>query len=917
MGVTIVKINETKDGVQLKLRVNGEIRYEEMKFSNYFYILACDFEEISYLIYRQSKNLEPVVDKFGVEYIRIYLKNNFHRNMLRNEIEESGIKTFEADITAPKRLLIDNPNFKLNQNGLKIAFYDIETDDREGFVYDKSGEILPDSAITSIAIQEFKDNGETEIKYIRNKGVDGSEFDEYRKLRTELCRLKKEDLPTLELVNSMKDIEKKVSDALWKGEIELLKEYFEYIKDFDVVSAYNGNGFDDAWVRFRTDAHVKAKDFQKYYDDYNLVGFDYMICYKANHWTPVKSYKLDRIAYEELKSELEKENSVLKDIKEITKVDWKSFTDADKYFDLFLLYPDVHRDYNEQDVKLLNMLEKKLKFFKLHFMKSEKSHLLLVDTLYGSKSCDMMILKSARVKNIIKNSKPTQAEVDALVDNPPGGFTFCYIPGLHWSVKCYDFASHYLNVMRTFNISRETYKRNVPPDLTKVFNENEIKYIHYCHDNAGKFTTKKKYFDDIEIKRKELEVDDMERLMWKFIENYDNKIDLEENECCTPADINLDTIGWRVHNHFIFDTKERGIVPEILDDLIIERNSIKYNLKNLDKDSFEYEVQNTKQLALKLSGNEFYGNSLFKSSREYMYEIGTAITTSARYLTKICMIETRDNGMLITNGDTDSVYCVGDKSKEFLDNKFKELLNEKLKVFKTMKNREGKIHTIDFEYEDTYDAMIVVKKKRYYYLINGEIGGKGGYSKRSDVLLITKTLQKELMNDLFNKTFDVSFWKDKLLKFKDKVYNYELEEKDITKVSAISKQISEYGKPMIDKKTGIQKITKDGKLRFSNIPANVKIAKQMIEEGYNVVKGDKISYIVLESKPKIKPITIKEFKKLKKYDCDYYHKTAIKGVLEILMVINKELIVNELKDCFGYTERQLDNLKKKMDEEDE
>jgi DNA polymerase delta subunit 1 len=60
------------------------------------------------------------------------------------------------------------------------------------------------------------------------------------------------------------------------------------------------------------------------------------------------------------------------------------------------------------------------------------------------------------------------------------------------------------------------------------------------------------------------------------------------------------------HN-FVTNKKKRGILPSILDDLIAARNRAKRDMAAAAKDSFEKELYNCRQLAMKISANSVYG----------------------------------------------------------------------------------------------------------------------------------------------------------------------------------------------------------------------------------------------------------------------------------------------------------------------
>ena len=1101
MVLSIVKAEETEDGVRVRVRVNNETKYLVKKFNNYFYVQDYDYFDNKHLISLYCSAVEEIYDHNDNIFYKLILKKNYYRNKLRSELEDNGVVTYEADITSDKRFFLEYEK-SYHHDKLKYAFYDIETYDLLGFDKDNKGNIKASFPILSIAIKKFCKEKDGEEEYFYNEGLNEG-FEEYKSLMKKMIDLEyekekindflmeaykknfydeqkkyeEEEKLLNESLKKIKSLLKKYDDkvfqALVKGEKELLKKFYESVKKYDVISGWNSNGFDDIFIRERGKLH--NIDF----DNLMFVMLDYYLMYKGNNFDPVKSFKLNDIAYKELKKLINDDSNELKNISEVTKLDWRKTTKARKYFHLFLLYPSVHKEYNLQDVRILDMLEKELNFFKLHAMQTDLTKCNLNDTLYNSRMCDNDLLKSFKKKNIFLVSKPTQEEKELReLDKNSGGYTFCFLPGLHENVMCYDFKAHYLNVIRSFNISSENFLREEKPDLKKVFNNEEIKYISWCEEIAkehlgsdGKI--KPSYDKVVEKKAVEMGVKNMEDLMWFFIKNYDQKIIINEQETYTPSEINKNTFGWKVQPHRVFSKSERGVLPKILDNVSEERDSLKKEMKKYAKDSLKYRDYNIKQLAVKKIGNSHYGNFLYRGSRYYKQEVGNAITTTARYITKLCMLEIWDNGMKITHGDsvsgdsqiilentskniealwdsnnnkiikrgdkeikiwdekkiltcnnelqnvfskptmiirhkvnknlyrielfsgekidvtedhsliglnknnefveikpcdvkkvlfnakknfvgktkgfvekkvfkitklrsqsvyvydlsvpkyekfyangflvhnTDSSYCVGDKTIAEMDAMFKNMLDDKLSVFNLI-GVGGKKHSVQFDFEKRYKFIIPIKKKRYYYMTDeGFIGGKGGSQTRSDVLKMGKDLQMELLKDIFNGVFDKFKWHDKLLFIKNKVYDGLLEEEHLIKVQGLAKDISEYGKPIIDKKTGFQKKTKGGKLCFANIPAHVKMAQEMVANGELVSVGDKIPFIVLKNKP-IVPISVKQYRLTKKYDKAYYHEAIVKPVLEILLTVYPDLVYSFFKDCWFFSESQLDKLRNEL-----
>ena len=167
-------------------------------------------------------------------------------------------------------------------------------------------------------------------------------------------------------------------------------------------------------------------------------------------------------------------------------------------------------------------------------------------------------------------------------------------------------------------------------------------------------------------------------------------------------------------------------------------------------------------------------------------------------------------------------------------------------------------------------------------------GTQGGAWANSATIKIASDLQYALTKDILDENFDRVFWKKKLLDLKNKVYEFKLEEEHIVKYSTVSRSVDTYGKPVIDSKTGEQKIRKsDGAKMFAPVPAHIKIAKQKLKAGEEIEVGDKVGYIVLDQPP-IVPISIEDFRKKPAYDADYYWEKLERPVLEILEAVFKD-----------------------------
>lgn len=968
----LCKAKEEKESIMFRLIEDGKDIFKRIPFQNYFYILECDYEDVAYSLNKHLAKTETLIDSKGREFRKLVLNNNLNRNFVRKLLEdELMVRTFEADIASHKRFLIDNPSVPLHQDKLKHAFVDIETYDLMPLKKDWFGNLEATEPILSIALKDQQDN----VWYEYNKGMEQKDFNffistyqEFVNLRASVEKTEKEvdilhrkqndgeqinekELESQEyflhkLQKEFKNLKLKINQqlpsvkqALIKGEKDLLQKFFNQAKEYNILHAWNGRSFDFPYIQQRMDVHGL-----NYYDMF-IIDIDYMEIYKKNTWDSLKSYSLENVSLHEFESEIEKENSQFENLEQVKKVDWKEKTNYQKYFEMFLLDKSLLEEYNKQDVHLMYLIEQKLHFMRIHEMQSLIAHCFLNETIYNASLSDYFVLNKARIKNLIRPSKPSKEEVERRKDPqkgefPGGGYTFAYETGLFHKLEGFDFKSKYPTDTITYGISPETFVKSVYPNLSIIFKENEVNFIKqvdelkYKYLNAKGELSKAKYLKAIEELQKSLGVtDSMEQLMWRFIEHYKDdeftKWLKENNYSSTPADINLDKRGWTIHPHRVF-THESGILPEIEKELIQTRDKVKYSMKQEEKYSATWWEKELYQIAIKISANAFYGFFAFKAGREYMFEIPDAITTSARWGVKKSIIFANKCGYKVTNGDTDSTYIKNLENKyntKQMEAEYFKYWKEIVKPFNTnckvlLKNPEtGKTeecnHFIVFEHEKTLPACIITAKKRYYFKTkDGEYKTQGGAYKKTDTLKISADLQYELCKDILNGDFDKDKWKQKLLELKDKVFNYQLEEEYIVGVKGISKPLEEYGQPMIDGKTGKQKTTKDGKPRYASVPAHIKVAKQLQEEGTDIEVGDKVSFVV-EKAPPIQAISLREFRRQPRYDAKYYWERIIKPIIEIIKPCYPELVYTHFKDCWNYTEKQIERLIQKMNEEEE
>lgn len=924
--ITICKGKEESNSILFKIREDGNIKFKRIPFQNYFYIDYMNKESAMVFCGKYIDKLEYInsEEKDYFTHCKVLLKNNFWRRKCARELNDNGIKTYESDINSFKRFLIDNSGVELNHSGLLKVYMDIETYDYGPYKKDSMDKTIASYPILSVALKDEEGNE----KYIVNHGLDGEEFKEFKELGKTYLDSNYNNLRKL-----IKKNEKVLIQKLIQGEKVLLKEYYDYVKNYDMVIAYNGNKFDFTYIKQRMELHE-----MNYYDLMNN-DIDYYVIFRKDSFMSLKRWGLNEVSKVVLKHKLKEEGF---DSSEITKIDWKKKTKCRKFFDMFLFYPEMFKEYNIQDCNLMMMLENELHFMNIHSLQSELCHCPIEDTVYNSRMCDYLMLNERKKIGMISKDKPSEDTVRIRsLTIPGGGYTYCNFPGFWKNLICLDFLSHYPTTMINFNISPEKYEKDIMPDLKRIFNDEEISYINYCVDSAKAFIDKKgdfkkkKYEKAIEEERIKRKLDyNMYDLMWKFVEN-DNVDYIRKqypNYVVTPSDINFDTRGWVVHPHRLFKNDEIGLVSRKEKDILFKRIEVKEKIKKLYKEgdpNNEIPGLNFMQNALKILINSFYGYFGFRRSRDYLFAIPDCITTSCRFITKKTMIESRNIGLIPVFGDTDSCYFIQKDGKEInikeTEGFYFDFYKDWFKQFGTIVEFEkehpltGELtkvcHTTEFNFEKSLKTCIDIKKKKYFYFTpDNKLKMKGVSALKSDTLKTAADISIELAKSVLSESFNEEEWKIKIMDLKNKAYNYELSDEEIFKFVSITKPIDSYGGPVIDGKTGKPKIKKNGEVQYTGVPAHIKVAKSMVEAGEMVDVGDKIGYVIIEHKPRISAISIKEYKQNKRYDAEYYWKAIESSILEVLEVVCPNDVYDYFSDCWSHSKRVQGRLRQELSE---
>lgn len=416
-----------------------------------------------------------------------------------------------------------------------------------------------------------------------------------------------------------------------KDEKILLKTFFDFMylhADIDVLTGWNISGFDIPYLYYRCKKLFgeNNKIFNKFSPigdcsvwekkdgeglNFDIAGvsiLDYMEVYKNYTRSNPESFKLDDIAFNELKERKLAYEGTLKDLYHN---DW-----------------DLYIDYNVQDVKLIWKLEKKLRYINL------------IQTISLLSRCPMKFYD--KVTNVLEGIFLTYYRRNKLcAPKLKGGktewFEAAYVKepqvGLHEWVVDFDVTSMYPHNMITLNMSLETYFGCI---------------LDFSESNVIEYTTQRQFPEFT------LEGPDGEKkpIKGKQLKTF-NALLAKGTFAIAP-------------NGAVFKTNKEGVVTIIEKIFFKMRKDTKnkmLQLKKEDGDKNKIEELETTQLGIKVGIlNSLYGAISTPYFRLYNLRIAEAITSCGRHILKdsINFMNEYLNGISNTNldfvlySDTDS-----------------------------------------------------------------------------------------------------------------------------------------------------------------------------------------------------------------------------------------------------------------------
>lgn len=560
---------------------------------------------------------------YGDAVSRIVCKNT--KELRKEQAINSGREMYESDINP---IFVTLSEHYLNQDApkLNVAFFDIEVD------FDpERGYASPDDAfmpITAIAVH-------------------------LQWLDTMICLA----IPPKKV--KMEDAKEMVKEFpntyLFNNEADLLDMFLDLIKEADVLTGWNSEGFDIPYTVNRVtkvlskedtrrfclfDQFPKRREYEKFgrqsvtYDFIGRVHLDYLELYRKYTYEERHTYRLDAIAEYELG---ERKTQYEGTLDQLYNNDFKTFV-----------------EYNRQDCALLDRLDKKLKFLDLANTLAHENTVLLQTTMGAVAVTEQAIINESHRRGFVV---PNRTKMSEREDTAAAGAYVAYPKeGLQDWVGSLDINSLYPSAIRALNMGPETIIGQLRPIMTEEFLTNQMaKGKSFAASWEGVFGS----LEYTAVMNQEIGTDIT--IDW---ENGDSDVVSAAEVYRLIFESNQ---PWMLSaNGTIFTYEKEGIIPGLLKRWYAERKEMQAKLKEAINagNKIEEEYWDKRQLVKKINLNSLYGAILNSGCRFFDKRIGQSTTLTGRQIAKhmagkvneIIAGEYNHVGKAIIYGDTDSCY---------------------------------------------------------------------------------------------------------------------------------------------------------------------------------------------------------------------------------------------------------------------
>jgi len=281
-----------------------------------------------------------------------------------------------------------------------------------------------------------------------------------------------------------------------------------------------------------------------------------------------------------------------------------------------------------------------------------------------------------------------------------------------------------------------------------------------------------------------------------------------------------------------FKQDKNAILPFIARKLIIEKTTLKQELKNVKGDKELEKKTQIKYNAYKALVNSLFGVTGFSSFRLYNPKIASTIAFLARDLLHYVEDKMKERGLEVVYLDTDSVMYKSDRDEI-------EYLNDLVQEWSKSKYNKDEV-SIYFESEGKFDKLLITGKCHYYgitienNIVKAEI--KGIEIKRSSSSVFESWFQEELIKKILDKVSE----KDIIEWIRNE--NNNLNKRDLLEISFPAK--------VNVNKEYVTEIEREGKTIKRKLPIHIrafKNGKKLFKGKFKVEEGSLFHYVFVRN----------------------------------------------------------------------
>lgn len=411
---------------------------------------------------------------------------------------------------------------------------------------------------------------------------------------------------------------------IFNSEIELINAFLALIEDSDIITGWNSEGFDLPYLINRI-ARIMSKDdnrrfclwgelpkektIEKYGKEqniYELVGrmhLDLMEVYRKFTYEERHSYALNSISEHEIKQ---------------SKTPYSGSLDRlyNEDFDKFI-------EYNRQDVSLLFLIDKKLKFIDLLNDVAHDTTTLMPTCMGTVQVMDQAIMNRAHDRGLIVHNKRKGAREEE--STAAGAYVATPKVGINEYIGVIDINSLYPSCIRALNMGLETIVGQLRPTLTNQHIQEQMKKPNMTFAHAWENQFGSLEYQAVMDRKPGIDL----VIDWEISGTSDT---LTAEQCYEL--IFQRGQKWMLSgNGTIFSYETKAIIPELLSIWYSQRKEFQKKQSEAT-DPKESSFYNRRQHVQKILLNSLYGALLNSSSRFYDMRLGQSTTLTGRVICK-------------------------------------------------------------------------------------------------------------------------------------------------------------------------------------------------------------------------------------------------------------------------------------------